>query len=1012
MSKISIEGKGIDSPIPFGHLYLVYEDDTGQEFVLRGGPELNGDPSYGHLYVTGWNRNVPLADSFDKRVDADGNAITPEQRGQIVLFSGSDVDATWSLLKLYAEQIKSAELPYQPSGWIGWNSNSLVGALLNLVGLNVDNFVPNSEEVYLPYPGKNHLIPIDTTFHLPMGSIWLELGTEAENHASDTVYGASESSDENSATIKLGGGNDRFEYTNGHIDYDGGGDSDIVSFRSIQTDLSIAVAGLNGAVSTTASPNNVVLSFKQVETIYGSQADDAFTVSAVVDGTSIDGAGGENTLDLSQLDLGTAFQDSEGRLLKSIINLETEWLITADTSTKVTSFSHVLGTSGSDVIVGNESDNALYGNDGDDLILGGGGVDAIDGGAGNDEIYGGADADLLFGGAGDDTIIGGAGADQIDGGTNTAIGDTVSYVGSTAVKVNLGSTALQSGGDAEGDTLKGIENFIGSSEGDEIEGSDVSNWLRGFGGDDTFFIRTAKGGNLDIINGGDGSDTLDLALAAFPERIFDPNGIDQFRFIADLNIGSVRAASMSASLISIENINGSDLADKLIGNAGVNIINGGGGSDWIFGGAGGDIIDGGDGRNKINYIDSNAAVDVDLNRLEQIGGHAQGDQLTNILAVDGSNFADIIRLKSDGWGFVWAAGGNDKIYGGAGQHNIYGDAGNDTFYYGGGKSTFYGGIGTNTLDLSLVDKGYLFDLGSAQQVVISNVGQQNVNETINFFETQRFVGSEGNDTFKMYNKGFFVDGGGGYDTLNLSDLSFNVTKGMIFNLIDGTITNSSGTFATFAHIENFVGTTGGDNFISYGPDGHFSGGIGLDVLWAGYYADWFDGGSDTDRADYRNSNDAVTVDLGQVLQHGGYAEGDQLFNVESVTGSKFNDTLILGGNGRTAAGLDGNDDIFVFNNSTAFGDAGDDHIHSAGRYNNLYGGAGNDTFHIEGAFGNTEIKDYQYGEDIIFEGYAPGSVTVTVTADDVYLVAYQQALYLRGAGYNHGQFDTGDILFA
>jgi Ca2+-binding RTX toxin-like protein len=1012
MSKISIEGKKITGLVPFGHLYLVYEDDAGREYVLRGGPELDGDPSYGHLVVTGWNQNVLLEDSFDKRLDASDNPVTPEQRGQIVLFSGLDVDATWNLMKLYAEQIRNAELPYDASGWIGWNSNSLVGALLNLVGLNVDNFIPNSEEVYFPYPGQNHLFPIDTTFHLPKGSVRLELGTGSADHAADTVYGASEYSIYNSATLKLGGGNDRFEYTNGQISYDGGDDTDIVSFRSVQTGLNVALAGLDGTVSTSNNPNVVVLTFKNVEHVYGSGGDDTFTVGTVADGILLDGAGGVNTLDLSQLNIGTTFQDADGRVLKTIVNLESEWLVTADTSTKITSFSHVLGTTGNDVILGNQFDNAILGNAGNDLIFGGGGVDAIDGGTGNDEIYGGADDDILFGGAGDDTIIGGAGADEIDGGTNTAIGDTVSYVSSTAVKINLSSFGPQSGGDAEGDTLKGIENFIGSAEGDEIEGSDISNWLRGFGGDDTFFIRTAKGGNLDILNGGDGSDRLDLSLATFAERIFDPNGVDQFRFIADLNTGSVRAASMSASLISIENINGSDLADKLIGNAGVNIINGGGGSDWIFGGAGADIIDGGAGRNKINYTDSNAAVDVDLNRVEQIGGHAQGDQLFNILEVDGSNFADSIRLRSEGWGFVWAAGGNDRIYGGTGENIVYGDVGNDTFYYGGGKSTFYGGIGTNTLDLSLVDKGYLFDLGYVPKVVLANISQQNADETINFFETSRVVGSEGNDTFKMYNKGFFVDGGGGYDTVDLTNLNFNVGIGMTFDLIAGTIKNKNGAFATFANIENSIGSQGDDNFISYGPNGHFFGGNGLDVLWASEYAEWFDGGSVTDRIDYRNSNAAVNVDLGRAVQHGGYAEGDQLFDVEVVVGSNFNDTIDLKSLGHTAVGLDGDDDIFVFNNDTAFGDAGEDHIYINGRYNTIYGGADQDTFHVKGAFDSTQIKDYEYGEQIIFEGYAPGSVTVRVSAEDVYLSFYQQTLYLRGAGYNHAQFSPDDILFA
>jgi hypothetical protein len=40
MSKISIEGKLLNSAgLPLaGHLYLVYEDNSGTEWLLRGGP--------------------------------------------------------------------------------------------------------------------------------------------------------------------------------------------------------------------------------------------------------------------------------------------------------------------------------------------------------------------------------------------------------------------------------------------------------------------------------------------------------------------------------------------------------------------------------------------------------------------------------------------------------------------------------------------------------------------------------------------------------------------------------------------------------------------------------------------------------------------------------------------------------------------------------------------------------------------------------------------------------------
>jgi Ca2+-binding RTX toxin-like protein len=646
-------------------------------------------------------------------------------------------------------------------------------------------------------------------------------------------------------------------------------------------------------------------------------------------------------------------------------------------------------------------------------------VERAVGGAGNDVLIGNKFENLILAGLGNDLIVAGAGIDTVrgnGGNDEISVGDTVSYTGSSAIQVNLELSGPQSGGDAEGDVLVGIENVIGSAYADEFEGSSVVNRLEGRSGQDTFFIPTIAGANGDVLDGGFDNDTLDLSLATFTSLLTDPNGVDKFRFIVDLNAGSVKAAGMSTGLTSIENIVGSDLADKLIGNAGDNVINGGGGSDWIFGGAGADIIDGGDGRNKINYIDSNAAVDIDLNRLEQIGGHAQGDQLTNILAVDGSNYADTIKLKSEGWGFVWAAGGNDKIYGGTGQHNIYGDAGNDTFYYGGGKSTFYGGIGTNTLDLSLVDKGYLFDLGSAQKVVLENVSQQNADETISFFETQRFIGSEGNDIFKMYNKGYFVDGGLGIDTMNASSLDYSTGTGMIFNMVDGTVRSLGGVaFATFANIEKFIGTTGGDNFISYGPNGHFTGLAGGDTLWAGYYADWFDGGTDSelDVANCSNSNASVTVDLRQSAQYGGYAEGDQLNNVEAVVGSRFEDTLTIGGAGKSVDGGLGGDDIFVFAaNAKINGGGGDDNINISGQLNTIYGGADADSFYFEGAFGGNKIMDYQHGEDIFFNSVGwgnPLSVNVNYNGQDYSISAGQNVLWLMNV--SAGGFSSSDIFF-
>ncbi|WP_374063556.1 calcium-binding protein, partial [Pseudomonas cichorii] len=88
------------------------------------------------------------------------------------------------------------------------------------------------------------------------------------------------------------------------------------------------------------------------------------------------------------------------------------------------------------------------------VITGTAGADTLTGTAGDDEI------NAL---AGNDLIKGSAGADKIDGGAGS---DTVDYSASTEginINVRLGVGLVGRGGDAEGDTLNGIETVIGTA---------------------------------------------------------------------------------------------------------------------------------------------------------------------------------------------------------------------------------------------------------------------------------------------------------------------------------------------------------------------------------------------------------------------------------------------------------------------------------------------------------------------------------------------------------------------
>lgn len=199
------------------------------------------------------------------------------------------------------------------------------------------------------------------------------------------------------------------------------------------------------------------------------------------------------------------------------------------------------GTSGADTMYGrNNIDDVFFGSAGADKMYGGTGVDTVDysssyvlvtgvtvdlsngmgsgsdaegdsyfsienvvGSAGIDRLTGNSDANVLNGGASGDTLAGLGGADTLIGGDGPGK-DTADYgLSKFGVTVNL-ATNVNTGGDAEGDRLYGIEAVSGSKYGDKITGDGLDNTLLGLEGDDTLF----GGGGNDRLSGASGKDTL------------------------------------------------------------------------------------------------------------------------------------------------------------------------------------------------------------------------------------------------------------------------------------------------------------------------------------------------------------------------------------------------------------------------------------------------------------------------------------------------------------------------
>ncbi|MCB0257758.1 MAG: calcium-binding protein, partial [Anaerolineae bacterium] len=148
-----------------------------------------------------------------------------------------------------------------------------------------------------------------------------------------------------------------------------------------------------------------------------------------------------------------------------------------------------------------------------------------------------------------------------------------------------------------------------------------------------------------------------------------------------MNHTAIDGDAAGDTLVSIENLTGSNVArDWLWGDAGVNTLLGMGGDDVLEGGAGADIIDGGAGWDYARYLRSASGVNVNLRTGINTGGDAEGDTLTNIEAIIGSNHDDTI-VGGSGSNFYKGEAGDDQLTGGSNVDQLFGGSGADRFIF-------------------------------------------------------------------------------------------------------------------------------------------------------------------------------------------------------------------------------------------------------------------------------------------------------------------------------------------
>ncbi|WP_285374063.1 calcium-binding protein, partial [Pseudomonas sp. lyk4-TYG-107] len=617
------------------------------------------------------------------------------------------------------------------------------------------------------------------------------------------------------------------------------------------------------------------------------------------------------------------------------------------------------------------------------VINGTNGADTLTGTSGDDEINGLA---------GNDLIRGSAGADKIDGGTGT---DTVDYSTSAdGINVDIRSNAVGLagiGGDAQGDTLSGIEKVIGTAFNDTFNLDTATATFEGGAGDDVYVLNGSGGTVIEQSSGGNDevrSNFAQIYLSANVERL------------TYTGTGSFTGW----------------------GNASDNVITGGVGNDFLYGGAGADQFIGGAGIDTVGYTDSTVGVSINL-KTGVNSGIAAGDTYTGIERILGSNGNDTFVADSRVFAFDGGAGAADVVdystsneainvdirYNAVGLAGIGGDAQgdtlfgiekvigtafNDTFNLDSATATFEGGAGDDVYVLNGSGGTVIEQTGGGNDEVRSNFAQiylsTNV-ERLTYTGNAAFTGwgnasdnvitgGIGNDTLYGGAGADQFIGGGGIDTAGYADSTVGVTLNFKTGVNSGIAAGD-----TYTGIERILGSGFNDTFIADSRVFAFDGGAGT-----------------ADVVDYSTSVEAINVDIRAnavgLAGIGGDAQGDTLSGIEKVIGTAFNDTFNLDSATATFEGGAG-DDVYVLNSSggTVIEQAGGGNDEVRSNFGQIYLGA------------NVERLTYTGNASFIGWGNASDNIITGGAGNDLLYGGAGADQFIGGAGIDTASYGDSTV---
>lgn len=583
------------------------------------------------------------------------------------------------------------------------------------------------------------------------------------------------------------------------------------------------------------------------------------------------------------------------------------------------------GTAGADDLVGTDAAETINGLDGNDRITGGLGADTLNGDSGDDTFWFnsvGTTTDTLPWGA----INGGDGFDTVD----------LSNVQPTSLDVAYESGEVSVGVGSQSYAVTGIERLIfgdgadsvriqGAAEpgmdiwaggGNDFIFGDSTNSLFGEAGDDVFLVAGLFPGSGGEIDGGAGTDVLQVAsrfysvdlqsgVVTYSGGSFEVRNIEHvtvylwgaganvignaldnvFSVTDDSGVGGLSVSFEGGG--GNDNLTGSTGGDTLGGGSGNDVIDGASGDDRLVGGIGDDHINGGSGTDTAYFASATSGVTVrlDLSTAQNTGG-AGSDTISAVENLAGSRFAD--NLSGDtsnnelaglnGDDQLFGGAGDDTLDGGAGVDRLHGGTGNDIYAIRDSSDYVYenAGEGTdrvissisyilraNVEQLSLTGTANLSGRGNAEANVIS--GNSGANRLDGYDGNDRLYGGAGNDV---------LNGGSGDDGMRGdagNDIYFvDSSRDVVVEALNGGTDTvySSATLTLRANVERLT-LTGADalrgtgnelanNIIGNAGANTISGMGGNDRLFGNDGADTLVGGDGYDLLDGGAARDRLT----------------------------------------------------------------------------------------------------------------------------------------------------------